>query len=241
MPPRPDRARRRAAWRGWLAAALIGLTLGGCSSQGAAHSGASGENRDRHGPANVAEYIAGLESDDRVRDLDPATVLAKLALWPEAVIADIGCGPGVFALRFARAVPRGVVFAVDVEPKQLDALREQLLAGGFDNVVPVLASYSTPHLPNASCDLIFIADTYHHIDDRVAYMRRLQRALRGGGRLAVLEYKPGPLPVGPPAEKKPAPGEMQRELEAAGWKRTASFDTHPNHSFEVWTPATSPR
>lgn len=224
-----------------LAVWLLGLALAGCRGQGAAHGGTGGDNRDRHGPSDVAKYIARLESDERVRDLDPETVIAKLALWPEATIADIGCGPGVFALRFARSVPRGVVFAVDVEPKQLDALREQLLAGGFENVVPVLASYSTPHLPSASCDLIFIADTYHHIDDRVAYMRRLQRALRSGGRLAVLEYKPGPLPVGPPAEMKPAPGEMQRELESAGWKRTATFDTHANHSFEIWTPATSAR
>lgn len=231
---------RRPA-RALLAAALLSLALCACRSSGAASADTARNNRDRHGPANVSEYIAGLESNDRIRDLDPDKVLAKLALFPEAVVADVGCGPGVFALRFARACPRGVVFAVDVEPRQLDALREQLLAGGFENVVPVLASYSTPHLPTASCDLIFIADTYHHIDDRVAYMRRLARALRSGGRLAVLEYKPGPLPVGPPPEKKLAAGEMQRELSEAGWTRTASFDTHPNHTFELWTPTTSGR
>ena len=227
--------------RGRVGTLLIGLAFAACNSTSAAPDNAASDNRDRHGPANVAEYIAGLESNDRIRDLDPASVVAKLGLWPEAVVADIGCGPGVFALRFARAVPRGIVFAVDVEPKQLDALREQLLAGGFDNVVPVLASYSTPHLPSASVDLIFIADTYHHIDDRVAYMRRLQRALRSGGRLAVLEYKPGPLPLGPPPEKKLQAGEMQRELVEAGWTRTASFDTHANHTFEVWTPASTAR
>jgi ubiquinone/menaquinone biosynthesis C-methylase UbiE len=163
-------------------------------------------------------------------------VLSKLALAPDAIIADIGCGPGVFSLRFARAASRGVVYAVDVEPKQLDALREQLLAGGFENVVPVLASYSTPHLPPNSCDLIFIADTYHHIDDRVAYMSRLQKVLRRGGRLALLEYKSGPLPVGPVPEHKLAEGVMERELGEAGWTLSERYDTHPNHLFEVWVP-----
>jgi ubiquinone/menaquinone biosynthesis C-methylase UbiE len=229
--------KRRFAGRG---AALLCLALCACQT-GATSNGSTRNNRDRHGPSNVAEYISRLESNDRIRDLDPATVISKLALWPEATVADLGCGPGVFALRFARALPRGVVFAVDVEPQQLDALREQLLAGGFDNVVPVLASYSTPHLPPASCDLIFIADTYHHIDDRVNYMRRLQAALRSGGRLAILEYKPGSLSVGPPAEMKLEAGEMQRELSAAGWTRVQSFNTHPNHSFEVWTPTTPTR
>lgn len=221
-----------------LAASLIGALLLACASQPTSSSGGSTsrENRDAHGPDDVAQYIAGLESDARVADLDPPVVLAKLALEPNAVVADIGCGPGVFSLRFARALPRGVVYAVDVEPKQLDALRGQLLAGGFENVVPVLASYSTPHLPPASCDLIFIADTYHHIDDRVEYMRKLQRVLRRGGRLALLEYKPGPLPVGPPPEHKLAEGEMERELSAAGWTRSERFDTHRNHTFEIWVP-----
>jgi ubiquinone/menaquinone biosynthesis C-methylase UbiE len=194
------------------------------------------ENRDRHGPPDVARYIARLESDERIKDLAPETVLSKLALAPDAVVADIGCGPGVFSLRFARVASRGIVYAVDVEPKQLDALRDQLLAGRFENIVPVLASYSTPHLPSNSCDLIFIADTYHHIDDRVEYMRRLQRVLRRGGRLAVLEYKPGVLPVGPPPEKKLAAGVMRQELTDAGWTMSERFDTHPHHTFEVCVP-----
>lgn len=220
-----------------IAAALIAALLCACAAQtGAGGGSTSRENRDTHGPDDVAKYIAGLESDARVADLDPPVVLAKLALEPNAVVADIGCGPGVFSMRFARALPRGVVYAVDVEPKQLDALRGQLLSGGFENVVPVLASYSTPHLPPASCDLIFIADTYHHIDDRVEYMRKLQRVLRRGGRLALLEYKPGPLPVGPPPEHKLAEGEMERELTAAGWTRSERFDTHKNHTFEIWVP-----
>ena len=220
-----------------FATALAGLFLLACAATGSDANGSARANRDRHGPSDVAEYIAGLKSDARLVDLDPATVLSKLALEPDAVVADIGCGPGVFSLRFAQAVPRGVVYAVDVEPKQLDALRGQLLAGRFQNVVPVLASYSTPHLPPASCDLIFIADTYHHIDDRVAYMRNLQRVLRRGGRLALLEYKPGPLPVGPPPEHKLAEGVMEKELAEAGWTRSARFDTHKNHSFEIWVPS----
>ncbi|HTF87411.1 MAG TPA: class I SAM-dependent methyltransferase [Planctomycetota bacterium] len=222
-------------FRELAACALLGCALAACKASPSGVDSVAG-NRDRHGPPDVAEYISRLESNDRIRDLDPERVLSKLALAPDAVVADIGCGPGVFSLRFARAVPRGVVYAVDVEPKQLDALRGQLLAGRFENVVPVLASYSTPHLPTNSCDLIFLADTYHHIDDRVEYMHRLQRVLRRGGRLALLEYKPGPLPVGPPPEHKLAEGAMERELTEAGWTLSERFDTHPNHSFEVWVP-----
>jgi hypothetical protein len=81
---------------------------------------------------------------------------------------------------------------------------------------------------------VLIADTYHHLDDRVAYMRRLQAALTNNGRVAILEYKPGKLPVGPPPEHKLAAGVMDKELADAGYVLVERFDTHPNHDFEVW-------
>ncbi|MBI5432681.1 MAG: class I SAM-dependent methyltransferase [Planctomycetes bacterium] len=222
--------------------ALVLALAAGCKQVPAQHEHASvaaastaeASNRDRHGPPTVESYVASLESADRVADLDVPVVLEKLALADGSTVADLGCGPGVFSRAFARALPHGLVYAVDVEPRQLDRLREHLIADGLENVVPVLASYSTPHLPLASCDLIFIADTYHHFDDRVSYVRGLRRFLAPGGKLAILEYKVGPLPVGPPPAHKLKAGELERELVDAGYEREAKFDTHANHDFEVW-------
>jgi SAM-dependent methyltransferase len=195
-----------------------------------------GSNRDPRGPADVDDYIARLESPERLAELQPALVIERLALAPDAWVADIGCGPGVFALPFAGAAPQGVVFAVDVEPRQLDRLRERLSAEGVRNVVPVLASFDTPNLPDGRFDLLFVGDTYHHFNDRVAYVRGLARLLKPHGRLAVLEYKPGPLPVGPPPEHKLSAGQLERELGEAGWRLEARFDTHEYHDFQVWVP-----
>ena len=217
--------------------ALCALAAPGCRSAAPAHAhGPSASNRDPHGPADVASYIARLEDPERLRDLDPEGVVATLAPAEDAWIADIGCGPGIFALAFAQAAPRGIVFAVDVEPKQLDRLREHLSATGADNVVPVLASLDDPHLPAGRFDLVFVGDTYHHFGDRVAYARALRELLRPDGRLALLEYKPGPLPVGPPPEHKLAPGELERELEQAGYELVARHDGHRHHDFQVWRP-----
>lgn len=195
-----------------------------------------GSNRDPHGPADVDDYIERLESPTRLAELQPELVVERLALAPDAWVADIGCGPGVFALPFASAVPRGVVFAVDVEPRQLDRLRERLKAEGATNVVPVLASFDTPHLPEGRFELLFVGDTYHHFENRVAYVRGLANLLGPHGRLAILEYKPGPLPVGPPPEHKLAEGQLERELVEAGWRLEARFDTHEFHDFQVWVP-----
>lgn len=193
-------------------------------------------NRDRHGNADVGAYIAQLENASRISELRIDTVLEKLALPADAWIGDLGCGPGAFALAFSKACPDGVVFACDIEPRQLDVLRAKIRSTNLRNIVPVLASEEDPHFPPAALDIVFIGDTYHHLDDRVAYAKRLIRLLKPGGRLVLLDYKPGKLDIGPPPEHKLKAGQMTKELLEAGWRQVEKFDTHPFHDFEVWRP-----
>jgi len=201
---------------------------------GAAVDAVRAPNRDRHGPPDTERYIRELRSEGRLRELQPRLAVRTLDLAPDAIVADLGCGPGVFVFPLAAALPRGFVFAVDVEPAQLDALREGLLERGIDNVVPVLSSLATSHLPPGLCDLIFVADTYHHFDDRIAYFERLATRLAPRGRLAILEYKEGDLPVGPPAAHKLDAALRHQELRAAGYELATTFSTHQWHDFEIW-------
>ena len=219
----------------WL---LIALAVGGLGCLGT-HGTHSGGNRDRHGPPDVEHYIAMLESEERVRELDPPGVIRALALPTGATVADLGSGPGVFSLPLARHLTQGIVYAVDVEPRQLDALRLRLRAEALGNVVPVLASYSDPHLPPGRIDWIFIVDAYHHLEDRVTYLQGLQQDLAPGGRLVIIEYKPGDLPVGPPASHKLSLEKRFRELRQAGFELAAEHDMHRYHDFDVWRLAAS--
>jgi SAM-dependent methyltransferase len=191
-------------------------------------------NRDHHGDHDVARYIDRLQSEDRVADLQIELVVEKLALPADAVIGDLGCGPGLFSIAFARACPQGLVYASDIEPAQLDRVRELIHAHGLVNIVPVLASADDPHFPRGRLDVLFVADTYHHLQDRVAYFERLRSALEPGGRLVLLEYKPGKIPVGPPPDHKLPAGVMQAEIEEAGYVQVEKLDTHLWHDFEIW-------
>ena len=194
-------------------------------------------NRDPHGNRDVGAYISTLEGDKRVIEMRPDFVVEQLALPADAVVADLGCGPGVFAVRFARACPKGIVYAADIEPRQLDRLREHLLAENITNVVPVLASPTTPHFPPGRCDVVFIGDTYHHLSERVEYMQRLRSVFSERGQLVIFEYKPGQLAVGPPPEHKLQAGVLESELKAAGYELVRDFKSHEYHDFQIWKPA----
>ena len=87
--------------------------------------------------------------DDPARDAwqMPARVIDALALSPTSSIADIGAGTGYFSIRLAKAVPRGLVYAVDIEPAMLEHVRKRAAAEHLDNVVTVQASGTSPKLP----------------------------------------------------------------------------------------------
>lgn len=75
---------------------------------------------------------------------------------PGDVVADIGCGLGTYAIFAARAGARRV-FAVDDSPI-VEVAREVVRDSGADDVVEVLAGYSTALEPPERCDLVIFED-----------------------------------------------------------------------------------
>jgi ubiquinone/menaquinone biosynthesis C-methylase UbiE len=177
--------------------------------------------------------------DDPARDewQKPAELVKALAIRPGMTVADLGAGTGYFSRHLSTAVgPDGTVFAVEPEPKLLAYLRERAEREKTANVVPVLASLDDPRLPPRSVDLVLVVDTFHHIDHRVAYFRALRRALRSGGRVAIVDWHKRPLPVGPPPEHKLDRDQVVDEMRAAGYALAAEPDVIPYQYVLVFAP-----
>lgn len=169
--------------------------------------------------------------DDPERDAwqKPDEVVSALELGEDAKVADLGSGTGYFAVRLARAVPGGKVYGVDIEPDMTRYLEERARREGLGNLEAVQGEAEDPKLPEA-VDLVLIVDTYHHLGDRVDYMRRLGEKLRPGGRVAIVDFRKD-SPRGPRAEHKLTAEQVEEEMKEAGYRLAKAHDFLPDQYF----------
>jgi ubiquinone/menaquinone biosynthesis C-methylase UbiE len=132
--------------------------------------------------------------------------LAKLfELQPGMSVADIGAGFGAWTVQFAKLVgPAGHVYATDIGAQQLQAIRDYVKKEGLTNVTVIEGGATSTNLPANCCDAILIRDAYHHLTQPEPLIKSMATALKGGGRLAVIDFVPranSQLPEGVPANR----------------------------------------
>lgn len=161
-----------------------------------------------------------LDRPERMTWLPPAEVLQALGLKAGETVADVGAGTGYFALPMANAVgSSGRVYAVDAQPEMLEFLRQKLDPTAHSNIELVHAEADSTRLPDAGCDLVFLANVWHEFDDRQAVLREARRVLKDLGRIAVLDWRPDVEPEhGPPLAIRQSPQSAIADLAAAGYE-----------------------
>lgn len=183
-------------------------------------------------------YIASLEDPARDAYQRPHDVLMALGLKDGDRIADIGAGAGYFSLRFAQHVgATGRVYAVDISPEMIVHLNEKVRDARLDNVRTVLARPDDPLLPDASVDRIFICDTWHHLENRPAYIQRMRKLLRPGGQVVIVDFQKKESPVGAPMEMRVAREDVVKEFQQAGFRLAKEETFLPYQYFLVFAPA----
>jgi SAM-dependent methyltransferase len=97
-------------------------------------------------------------------------------------ILDAGCGAGVFTFELAKQHPEAQVTGVELEPELVERATEIARRANLDNCHFEQGDVTKLDFEDAF-DLVVSVDNFEHVEDDIAAMRTLLRALRPGGRL----------------------------------------------------------
>jgi arsenite methyltransferase len=175
------------------------------------------------------------EPDGRDKEQKPDEVLKLMNVKPGQVIVDIGAGAGYFTRRFAAAVgPTGRAIGVEIDSAMVSSMNADARRLGLTNYEARLVLPDDPMLAASSVDVVFLCDTYHHIDDRAAYFAKIRQALKYDGRLVILDF----VRTKENADHSILKDEVVDELRRAGFRLAREFDLLlPKQYFLEFEPA----
>jgi SAM-dependent methyltransferase len=176
---------------------------------------------------DVDRYVGIFQGESREVNVHRERIVAALEISPGMAVADIGAGTGLFVPDFNKAVgDEGRVYAVDISPRFLAHLKERVRDEKLDRVEVVTGLEDSVELAEASVDIAFVCDTYHHFEYPKSSLASLRKAIRPGGTLVVVDFEriPGETPKWLLEHVRAGKEVFRAEIEAAGFDQTEEVD-----------------
>ncbi len=162
---------------------------------------------------------------------DPVPVLNQLGLNHQvANVADFGCGYGTFTIPAAKIIS-GKIYAFDIEPEMVDAVKRKAKTLNIGNVEAVVRDFvlEGSGLIAESVDYVFLFNILH-LEKPEMLLYESHRILKRGGRVGIIHWNyDSTTPRGPPMAIRPRPEQCRRWAESVGFVFERGFDLKPYH------------
>ncbi len=161
--------------------------------------------------------------------LEEHRFFSSLALVPGMTLLDYGCGVGNYTVAVSPYLgENGFIYAVDPWEEGIETLEVRTSIGRIDNVAAaVCAAGEKLPVGDRTVDIALMATVVHilvlenQIRDTLA---EIQRVLRAGGTVAVVEFYKKEGPPGPPLSWRLSPDELIQIFESAGFQHAETLE-----------------
>lgn len=170
----------------------------------------------QHGRLFPPEHLGILEGPDRDAWQRPDRIMDELRIGEDSIVADLGAGGGWFTIRLAHRVkPNGLVYAEDIQPQMIEAIKRRVSREQITNVKTILGTALDPRLP-VPVDAVLIVEAYNEMEQPIVLLRNVAAALKPNGLVGIVEFKKEGHGPGPALEERVDPERVIRDAEAAG-------------------------
>jgi len=164
---------------------------------------------------------------------DPRENVLQMGVVEGMRVADLGAGAGHYARAAAGVVGHeGRVYAIDVQEDVLKHIKNNAHdthKGIIETVWGDIEKLGGTHLRDASIDLAILANTLFQVENREGLIAEIQRILKPGGTLAVIDWSGSFGGMGPSAENIVSETDAEAIFTHAGFTKKKSFPAGPHH------------
>lgn len=101
-------------------------------------------------------------------------------------VVDYGCGPGRYALNFAKIVgEEGKVYALDIHDLAVETVKKRMSKRNLRNVQPIMIEGYSSTLPDETADVVCAIDMFFIIKNPTEFLAELKRITKKSGILVI--------------------------------------------------------
>ncbi len=124
---------------------------------------------------------------------NPRKIADRMELAQGMIIVELGPGKGSYTKAVAEKIlPGGKVFAIDIQEKIVEKLKERIKKQGITNIIPKVDDAYNLGFDDESVDRIFSIACLPEIPDPVKVLREFKRILKPNGIISLSELLPDP-------------------------------------------------
>lgn len=151
-------------------------------------------------------YVHGYSEREALRLTEQADTLEGLlhsdTIYPPgAKVLEAGCGIGAQTVILAKNSPGAEITSIDVSPDSLEKARENVKSKGIENVRFLLADIFSLPFEEESFDHVFVCFVLEHLQNPSEALENLEKVLKPGGTITVIEGDHGSCYFHPEGEE----------------------------------------
>lgn len=170
---------------------------------------------------------------------EPRENVLQLGLREGMKVGDFGTGSGHYARAVSAVVgSSGKVYAIDVQENILKHLKLNTHIAHRSIIDTVWGDIEKPggtHLRDASLDAIMLANVFFQVENRFGLLKEIQRVLKSGGKLMVVDWAGSYGGIGPTPKQVVTEHEAEDFFINGGFHKVKSFRAGPHHYGVIFT------
>ena len=166
---------------------------------------------------------------------DPVKNLKAFGLREDSIVADLGAGTGYYSVAAGALVPRGKVYAVELQKDFLDTIKKKVTEAYLHNVEIILGDVEKSggtRIGDGIADAAIVSNILFQIDDKGEFIEEIKRILKPSGRVLLIDWSESPVMNG----RVIVPKEKAQEMFAQkGFKVDREIDAGSHHYGMIFT------
>ena len=134
----------------------------------------------------------------------PAQTLSSCNFQATDSVADFGAGSGFMAKALANLVPRGNVFAIEINRDLVSRMTHEIEEDKIKNLHPLWGDIEIDggsKLGDESVNEVVMSNILFQIDDKKGALREAIRVLKAGGRMIIIDWQESFGGLGPAPQR----------------------------------------